>query len=673
MDTRPSQYETVTIDPGTGKHVSNAYTSGTPRHGSIRADGMIWSADYGEFVSKGVFDFEENLKIEWEQDQAKRDAEREQSWEDYWKKNSGPSLDEQLQEKARAVWEAEQGVRESTERIRLYDEVIPEIEDRVRALNSRTKLLSDAQISAMAQSMVKAIAKGATEDDLTEIAKNYIRMGMDATEAAGAGYEEEEAYIQLKDDVFQTILSINSIVNPVSGTILEAANGMYQGYAEDGIGSALWTAAKYTLPVNAAEALHNGGSFTEVLLALVQDAGNVAQLKGGLSGAGNSELTESLDDIGATPPKTRADRAADEWVEKCVSNPELFMEKTKLQTERSKAWIIGRQEGVKKVEAFEAAVRSGNTDDVCKAMMDVQRDKHALQAINTTGDDMKKVFNNTINNIYDITDKNVIHRLSTHDDYVASLRRKYGADIDIHVGKVAPTNPNATVKVSYDRDITYRTIIKDKAGNTLDVIDVPPKYSEQIYNEEFYHACGSPVVPGCDTAADAARKFGQDMDQAVTDRLHAEAYGSGPDDLHVALNNPAGNFTDPEQIGQAMGYKANHWYEKADNLMRNGDLIQAEAAIEEGMRQTTKQFDNQLIKRLEAANTSLAAAGKAPTRVPGELQDAIDVMKRVGTGPGKGFTPAQAEQILETMGWTPKQVGYEMGKFVESLQKLSPI
>ncbi len=205
------------------------------------------------------------------------------------------------------------------------------------------------------------------------------------------------------------------------------------------------------------------------------------------------------------------------------------------------------------------------------------------------------------------------------------------------------------------------------------MIDVPPKYSEQIYNEELYNTFGKPKIEGCTSIQTCAKKFGQDMDQAVTDRFHAEAYGSGPDDLHIALNNPAGKFSDPEQIGQAMNYKANHWYEKASELAVKGDFAQAEAAIEEGMRQTTKQFNNQVVKRVEAANQALAKAGKPPISIPSNLQDAINVMNRVGTGPGKGWTPAQAEQMLEAIGWTPKQVGYEMGKYVESLQKLSPV
>jgi hypothetical protein len=658
-----AQYETVSIDPATGKFASNMCKTGSPTHGCLNANGMVYSKDYGQFVQKGMFDTEEGYKDKFQKEAEERATQREKEWKEYWKTH-GESFDEQLKEKLKAVWEAEQGVKESEERIRLYDKVIPELEARVK----KTDLLSREQITSMSRTMISAVEKGASEDDLKKIAQKYLAIGMNEAEAVAAEEEETKAYTQLITDVAHTALSINSIVNPVSGTLLEMGVSAYEGYMESGVKGALWNTAKYTLPVNAAEALHNGGSYKEVLMALLQDAGNVVQLVGVSSGLKGNKAgaVDKLDDISTGTPATRADRAASQWAEHCVSNPSACTEKLKIEAERSKAFIAGRMNAETTVGDFQKLLDAGadSADDIKKAVANIQKDKHALQLINEADDATKLAFKNELKKIYDKTDETVKNHFT--DKYA----RKYG-DKFVEVEIFKPTNPkpSSKVTVSYDRDITVR--VKTIENGKEIVRDIPARELEEVYNPAFYEAAGGQKVTGY--KPHEADKFAHDMDQACTDRLHAEAYGNSPEDLDVALYNPAGSFSDPEQVGQAMSYKANHWYEKAVELADKGDFSQAEAAIEEGMRQTTKQFDNQLVKRVEAMNQKLAATGRTAVTIPDGLEKAINVMKRVGTGPGQGFTPSEAETLLKNMGWTPREVGYEMGKYVESLQKLSPV
>src|SRR5205823_5547603 len=121
----------------------------------------------------------------------------------------------------------------------------------------------------------------------------------------------------------------------------------------------------------------------------------------------------------------------------------------------------------------------------------------------------------------------------------------------------------------------------------------------------------------------------------------------------------------------------NHWLNHADDLheaastldglARQRLLSAGEAAREEGMRQIVKQFDNMAIKRTQA----ITAAGNAPgAGIPADLAEKVNVMRRVLD---RGdLTPHEAQAVLEHMGTTPRDVGEQLGAYVESLQTLRP-
>lgn len=82
------------------------------------------------------------------------------------------------------------------------------------------------------------------------------------------------------------------------------------------------------------------------------------------------------------------------------------------------------------------------------------------------------------------------------------------------------------------------------------------------------------------------------------------------------------------------------------------------------MRQTTKQFANQVNRRADA----LRGQGH-DLNIDPKLAKAIDEMKKVESGEK---SPAQVEEALGKMGWTPFDVATEIGKQLEMMQKLKP-
>lgn len=331
--------------------------------------------------------------------------------------------------------------------------------------------------------------------------------------------------------------------------------------------------------------------------------------------------------------------------------------------DRTAAWERGKAEGQRKVDALEQAIKSGDPEKIRQAALDVQTDKQAIYAINRAGrtDATKAAMNAQMKAVYDRADEGTIARLAKDLGIPES---------DFQV--LNPTNPKTKVSVGADRDVTIRMKAKPgdwvpsatakggrrqvKEGENV-YVDVPASRLKKIYNEEFYKAAGG------EKTGMTPDEFAKHMDQVATDRLHSEAYGRYADDLNTAIKKPGRGFTDPEQVGEAMGYKGHEWFNEAEKI-RASDPERAEAYAAEGMRQTTKQFANQVNKRAGA----LGGQGH-DVNIDPKLAKAIDEMRKVESGEK---SPAQVEEALGKMGWTSADVATEIGKQVEMMQKLKP-
>ncbi len=163
-------------------------------------------------------------------------------------------------------------------------------------------------------------------------------------------------------------------------------------------------------------------------------------------------------------------------------------------------------------------------------------------------------------------------------------------------------------------------------------------------------------------------EFGKRMDQTVTDRLSNDAYGRGASDLDTAVRNPAGSFSDPAGVGKTSEFKAQEWFERADHAKTP---IEREACIAEGMRQTSKQFANQIDNRLEVLNKYRGEGSPNPglpkVTPPGELKAGIDVLKKVADG---SISPAVADARLASIGLTREAVANKLGDFLDKIYRM---
>ena len=343
------------------------------------------------------------------------------------------------------------------------------------------------------------------------------------------------------------------------------------------------------------------------------------------------------------------------------------------------AFEEGRAKGREKLDNLKVAAselqRNPNDPEAGKRFADaceeVQKDKHAMHELNDVDPNkpnkIREQFNEHWKGQYEKVDAQAKQRIA--DELNKNLKpgeKPYTSD-DIELAAVTNTPPKSpaedSVKSTYDRDITYR----DKRTGK----DIPTKISEPIYNNEFYkqqHGGKEPPSP------EAAKEYAEKCDQTVTDRFHRDAYGGGKEDIGPAVdpNQKGKPFKDVEASSKTMEDKVLEWYKRAGEATKASD---AEACKEEGMRQLTKQFKNQIEGRINKVNEIMGYPNPPSAEVPPKIRSAVDVMNRVGTkgADGKTFTVADAEAALKQMGTSPRKVVHEMAGVLESTQKhMSP-
>lgn len=200
------------------------------------------------------------------------------------------------------------------------------------------------------------------------------------------------------------------------------------------------------------------------------------------------------------------------------------------------------------------------------------------------------------------------------------------------------------------------------------MVDIPAKESGRVYNEEFKKAALEGASPETKAKYDgmSADEFAKKMDQTVTDRLSNDAYGRGPTDLNTATKDPKGDFSDPGGVGKTAEFKANEWYEKAERDATNP--AEHETYVAEGMRQTSKQYGNQVQNRLDALNENRGGPGQPPkVDPPPKLKEGVDILKEVADNK---CSPAEAEARLKEIGMTKEQVAHNLGDFINKIYKM---
>lgn len=314
---------------------------------------------------------------------------------------------------------------------------------------------------------------------------------------------------------------------------------------------------------------------------------------------------------------------------------------------RVQAWEAGRLAGQQKADELAEALKSGDADEIKKALVACQKDKHAIQTLNKGDDSIKIAYNEQMKRlITDDVDKVMKEKIA----------QRYGVDPkDVEI--VKPTNPTAKPKVGSDLDFTVK--VKAKPGEIVadpnhpgkfikvepgDVLtkDVPVKDAQDIYNRELYSKVTGEPIPTDPEKFKAfqaeADKLAHDMDHVAGHRVGAESYGASQKDLEVILQKNGGRFTDPEQAGMVASYKSTHLYQQAENIAKV-DPAKAEQLVSDGMRQTTKQYGNLIETRV-----SVLQSKGIDVAVDPRLTKAVDILKQVENS---GMAPAKAEALLK--------------------------
>jgi len=305
--------------------------------------------------------------------------------------------------------------------------------------------------------------------------------------------------------------------------------------------------------------------------------------------------------------------------------------------------------------------------------VECQKDKHAIQALNRGDDSIKAAYNQNMKQlITDDVDQAVREKIA----------QRYGLEPD-DVEIVKPTNPTDRPKIGSDRDFTIRVKAKpgefvpdpNKPGNFIQVRpgdnftkDVPIKDAQEIYNRELYSKVTGEPIPTDPEKFKAfqaeADRLAHDMDHVAGHRVGAESYGASQRDLEVILEKKGGRFTDPEQAGKLASFKSNHLYEQAENIAAVNPE-KAEQLVADGMRQTTKQYDNLIRTRVEALKAQGIAAAVDP-----RLKEAVNILKKVEN---EGLSPTRAEGLLrQYLDMSKDDVATMLGDQLAKLHMMRP-
>jgi len=529
-----------------------------------------------------------------------------------------------------------------------------------------------------------AIHWGVTEG----IPETFVGTLRDAT---GLVFGVDEAYDHLvegMDSITGGTADAAGFVWDNAGTIFQALTGLDR----------LAASADPDKPL--AERLESYGSFAAEIFVTWATWG---------SGSGGTGLIDEAAEVGrATRAGERLEDAADVGRAARNSEVETFLAQVDGRPgrltgdafdERRAAWASLQANASRRVDKFESALEdlararaAGNAEDIAaaevrarRAMLDVQGDKRALQEINYRSNATKGAYN-------DLMQTSVLRPVD--DDVVRALARRTGFDADTmtdigHLTKpdgtpdltitiyqdrfgnqihlASPTNPSSIPKVGADRDFTARL---RRAGSSR-VDDVPHEDLRPIYESALHSnvaddasALGLPDDP---------KYLAQRLDHEITSGLHLESYT----DLDTILYNPGGKLQDPNQIRLAMRYKGEHWMQQrvaeasktAGRNVTEAEIV--ESFVAEGMRQTSKQFGNQVVPRFEKANSLRLAANQKPLVMPKRLQDSFDILARVNPKPPvkPSLSPVEAERLLYDMKTSPSKFADEMGAYLEMIEK----
>lgn len=309
---------------------------------------------------------------------------------------------------------------------------------------------------------------------------------------------------------------------------------------------------------------------------------------------------------------------------------------------------LALEQAKEKIMRYRQARATGDPIAIRDATIRLQEDPLAIRRVNSRSTDaFRNQLNQDIGAIQERTREGIRTRLE---------QRGVSRDRVSFFEATNPTKPGDPVKVGQDWDMTLR----------IDGRDVPTRVSQPIAHEAYYEAATGNKPPprgGSRPVAEhayrqAANHFAERQSLAVTDYQYREAYGGSPTEGGRIISGPKdARLRDPVQMSQVMEYKSTEARNMASDLRKKGEAGSAVGRDIEEMRQSTKQFDKQVVPRVEAMGGT----------IPPHIAEGQAIMKRIDSGE---LTPAQAAEQLRAIGETPESMTRKSAQLVEAVQVL---
>jgi|GEM_PF-2665053 len=296
-----------------------------------------------------------------------------------------------------------------------------------------------------------------------------------------------------------------------------------------------------------------------------------------------------------------------------------------------------------RIQQLEQAVAGGDAARIQASVLELQADPLAVNRLNKTGSDsLKQACNRVIDDVRGRTMKQVQDVIS----------KKYGVDAaDVEVKSITNPTKAGEIKVGQDWDVTVKVRGKD----------IPTRVSTPTLQQAFYESATGKSAEGFSGKAEfheAAERFAHQQCVEVTNYQVSEAYGGAPSEGELIIQGDKGaRLRDPGQLSKVIAYKSDIAAERALAMESQGRVVEAQAWRLEQCRQAVKQFDRQVLPRVEEMG------GK----VPQDIKDAMDVLREVEKG---NLSPVEAEASLQRMKTSVQRLTHDAADLVEAAHDL---